>query len=177
MKRLISLFAGLVVSLAMTFAAWAGVSAYSFSNIDGGQLDTGDWAGRPVLVVNTASQCAYTPQYDQLQTLYDRYKARGLIVLAVPSDDFSQELNSAAEVKEFCELTFGLDMPMTDITHVRGAAAHPFYAQVRSETGFEPSWNFNKVLIGPDGQVAATWRARVEPLSSPVTEAIEALLD
>lgn len=177
MKGLISLFAGLAASLAIASAAWAGVSARSFSNIDGGQLDLNDWAGRPILVVNTASQCAYTSQYDQLQTLYDRYRARGLIVLAVPSDDFRQELDSAAEVKEFCEMTFGLDLPMTDITHVRGAGAHPFYAHVRAETGFEPRWNFNKILLGPDGKVAATWGAPVKPLSSPMTKAIEALLN
>ncbi|UOA25513.1 glutathione peroxidase [Pseudosulfitobacter sp. DSM 107133] len=177
MKRLAQLFAGLSVSLAFVAVAWAGVSGHRFSNIDGGQLAMDDWAGRPVLVVNTASQCAYTPQYAQLQTLYDRYKARGLVVLAVPSDDFRQELGSAAEVKEFCELTFGLDMPMTDITHVTGALAHPFYAQVRDETGFEPRWNFHKVLIGPEGQVAATWGSGTRPLSPPVIQAIEALLD
>lgn len=177
MKRLVRMFAVLSASLALGTAALAGVSGQRFSNIDGGQLAMDDWAGRPVLVVNTASQCGYTPQYAELQTLYDRYKARGLVVLAVPSDDFRQELDSAAEVKEFCELTFGLDLPMTDITHVRGADAHPFYAQVRRETGFEPKWNFQKVLIGPDGEVVATWGSGTKPLSDPVVHAIEGLLN
>lgn len=177
MKRFVQLFIGFAACLPLVTVVWAGVSGHRFSNIDGGQLAMADWVGRPVLVVNTASQCAYTPQYAQLQTLYDRYKARGLVVLAVPSDDFRQELGSAEEVKEFCELTFGLDMPMTDITHVKGVSAHPFYAQVRDESGFEPRWNFNKVLIGPNGQVAATWGSGTRPLSKPVIQAIEALLD
>lgn len=177
MKRLVQLFAGLSAGLVLATSVVADVSGQRFSNIDGGQLAMDDWAGRPVLVVNTASQCGYTPQYAELQTLYDRYKARGLVVLAVPSDDFRQELDSAAEVKEFCELAFGLDLPMTDITHVRGPDAHPFYVQVRKETGFEPKWNFQKVLIGPDGQVVATWRSGTTPLSGAVTGAIEGLLN
>ena len=147
-----------------------------FSNIDGGVHDFADWAGQPVLVVNTASQCGFTPQYAALQKVQDRYEAQGLVVLAVPSDDFQQELDSAEEVKEFCEVQFGLELPMTDITSVKGAAAHPFYQAVKAETGFVPNWNFNKVLIGPDGKVAGTWRASVRPTSRAITRAIEALL-
>ncbi|MGJ8627309.1 MAG: glutathione peroxidase [Sulfitobacter sp.] len=119
-----------------------------FPNIDGGTLDFSEWAGQPVLVVNTASQCGFTYQYDGLQALYDQYKSRGLIVLAVPSDDFNQELASGQQVKEFCEISFGLNLPMTDITHVRGSDAHPFYKAVADEVGFIPKWNFNKVLVG-----------------------------
>ena len=149
----------------------------TFSNIDGGTLDFSEWAGQPVLVVNTASQCGFTRQYDGLQKLYDTYRARGLVVLAVPSDDFNQELDSAEAVKDFCEITFGLDLPMTDITSVRGSAAHPFYQAVKAETGFAPKWNFNKVLIAPDGTVAGTWGATTKPTSRSITKAIEALLD
>jgi len=147
-----------------------------FENIDGGSLRISDWAGQPVLVVNTASRCGYTPQYEGLQTLYERYRDRGLVVLAVPSDDFRQELGSNDEVKEFCEMTFGLDMPMTGVTHVRGAEAHPFFASLKAEEGFVPRWNFNKVLIAPDGTVAATYRSRTKPLSSAITKEVEALL-
>lgn len=103
-----------------------------FTSIDGGLLALSDWQRQPVLVVNTASQCAFTRQYQGLQNLYDRYRDRGLIVLAVPSDDFRQELATNSEVKEFCELQYGIDMPMTGITHVTGRDAHPFY---RSLTG------------------------------------------
>src|SRR6056297_280025 len=84
--------------------------AAPFGNIDGGELKLSDWAGQPILVVNTASRCGFTNQYADLQTLYDRYRDRGLVVLAVPSDDFNQELDSNAEVKEFCELQYGIDM-------------------------------------------------------------------
>ena len=149
----------------------------TFASIDGGTLSVEAWRGKPVLVVNTASRCGYTYQYDGLQALYDTYRNRGLVVLAVPSDDFRQELGSAEEVKEFCALNFDLDLPMTDITHVKGAAAHPFYRAVRAETGFEPKWNFNKVLIGPDGAVVATWGSRVKPQSAEITSRIEALLE
>jgi len=95
-----------------------------FGNIDGGEIRLSDWQGQPVLVVNTASRCGFTHQYDGLQALYDKYRDRGLVVLAVPSDDFRQELSSEAEVKEFCEVNFGLDIPMTTITPVKGSRAH-----------------------------------------------------
>lgn len=149
----------------------------TFSSIDGGTLDLSDWEGQPVLVVNTASQCGFTPQYKGMQELYDRYRKDGLVVVAVPSDDFNQELESAEEVKEFCELTYGIDLPMTDITPVRGIDAHPFYKKVRAETGFVPKWNFNKVLLSPDGSVAATWGSTTRPTARSIVREIEALLD
>ncbi|MET4127622.1 glutathione peroxidase [Roseovarius sp. MBR-6] len=150
--------------------------ATPFGNIDGGEIRLSDWKGRPVLVVNTASRCGFTPQYDGLQALYDRYRDSGLIVLAVPSNDFRQELASEAEVKEFCEVNFGLDLPMTTITSVKGPQAHPFYATLAAETGFAPAWNFNKVLIDPDGSVAGTWGSMIKPQSGAITGKIEAML-
>ena len=148
----------------------------SFASIDGGTLKLSEWKGQPVLVVNTASQCGFTDQYADMQALYDRYRDAGLVVLAVPSDDFQQELGSAAEVKEFCELTYGIDLPMADISRVTGPEAHPFYAEVRQATGFAPRWNFNKVLIGRDGAVAGTWRSQANPLGRDIVGAIEAEL-
>lgn len=168
-----------VAVLAVALLALPGVAraeSFVFASIDGGEIDLADWAGRPVLVVNTASQCAFTPQYDGLQALYDGYRDAGLVVLAVPSDDFAQELDSEAEVKDFCEINFGLDLPMTEITRVRGSGAHPFYRWVREETGFAPRWNFNKVLIAPDGTVAGTWGSTTGPQSSRITGQIEAML-
>jgi glutathione peroxidase len=100
-----------------------------------------------------------------------------LIVLAVPSDDFNQELGSADEVKEFCEVSFGLDLPMADISHVKGSKAHAFYKAVRAETGFVPKWNFNKVLIGPEGDVLGTWGSSVKPGSPQILRAIKPLLN
>ncbi|MEQ9257929.1 MAG: glutathione peroxidase [Roseovarius sp.] len=162
--------------MAVLPASAAGRRDFSFPSIDGGTLSFGDWAGRPVLVVNTASRCGFTPQYDGLQALHEAYGPRGLVVLAVPSDDFRQELSSEAEVKEFCEVNFGLTLPMTTITKVRGAGAHPFYRWLADETGWAPSWNFNKVLIAPDGSVAGTWGSMARPDSAALRQPIEALL-
>ncbi len=148
-----------------------------FENIDGGTLKLSDWAGRPILLVNTASRCGFTGQYEGLQALYDRYRDRGLVVLAVPSGDFRQELGNNDAVKDFCEMTYGIDMPMTGITSVRGTGAHPFYGSLARESGFEPAWNFNKVLIAPGGTVVATFGSAVAPLSSQMIDEIEALLN
>lgn len=172
MKTVCAFFLSVVAATIAT----AGVSQHEFPSIDGGTLSLSDWAGQPILVVNTASQCGFTGQYDGLQALYDTYRNEGLVVLAVPSDDFQQELASAQEVKEFCELNFALDVPMTDITHVKGTEAHPFYRELAEETGFTPRWNFNKVLIGPDGEVVETWGSATKPQSPKITQLIEALL-
>lgn len=149
---------------------------FVFPGLEGGEISLDGWQGRPVLVVNTASLCGFTPQYAGLQALYDRYRDRGLVVFAVPSDDFRQELGSAAEVKEFCEVNYGLDLPMADITRVKGRDAHPFYVWLRENAGFEPRWNFNKVLLDGSGAVVATWGATADPESPAITARIEALL-
>jgi glutathione peroxidase len=175
----ISQVAALIFLTATTWIASPVLSAvpeFRFPSIDGGEIDLKAWRGGPVLVVNTASLCGFVGQFDGLQALHDQYSARGLHVLAVPSDDFAQELDSAAEVKSFCTTTYDLTLPMTDILHVRGAEAHPFYGWLAATNGFVPQWNFNKVLIGPDGAVLATWGARTEPLSPEITGRIEALL-
>ncbi|MFC3612594.1 glutathione peroxidase [Lutimaribacter marinistellae] len=169
---------GFFVLLAALFgkSADAGAVGGSFPSIDGGTLSIEDWRGGPVLVVNTASRCGFTPQYEALQKVYETYRDRGLVVLAVPSDDFRQELDSAEAVKEFCEVTYGLTLPMTDITHVRGAAAHPFFKAVKAQTGFEPAWNFNKILLSPEGEVVATYGSAAKPDSGRIIGDIEAQL-
>jgi glutathione peroxidase len=166
----------------LMLSVWASIGTAApsdavFPSIDGGTIALGDFAGQPVLVVNTASQCGFTYQYDGLQALYDRFKDRGLVVLAVPSDDFNQELDSAAEVKEFCEINFNLTLPMTDMMHVRGSEAHEFYKAVEAETGFVPRWNFNKVLIDPTGTVAGTWGSSTRPDRGAIPNEIEKMLN
>lgn len=167
----------LIVLLLVGRSVQAGPVSGSFPSIDGGTLSLEEWRGQPVLVVNTASQCGFTGQYAGLQALWERYQSAGLVVLAVPSDDFNQELATAAEVKEFCALNYALTLPMTDILHVKGAEAHPFYKAVKAETGFEPAWNFNKVLVAPDGSIAATFGSAVKPDSARMQREIEALLN
>ena len=147
-----------------------------FSSIDGGTLSLEDWRGQPVLVVNTASLCSFTGQYAALQELHETYEERGLVVLAVPSNSFKQELASSEEVKSFCELNYDLTLPMTDITPVKGSDAHPFYRAVAAQTGFVPKWNFNKVLIGPEGEVVATYGSSTEPNAPKLIDQVEALL-
>lgn len=161
------------LGLAGPAAAQAG---FVFDSIDGGQYDTADWRGRPVLVVNTASLCGYTHQYDDLQALHEAYAPRGLVVLAVPSDDFSQELDSDAAVAEFCQLNFDLTLPMTTITPVRGRSAHPFYRWLSEAHGFAPMWNFNKVLLDGEGRVVRTFGSNANPMGRAILGEIEALL-
>lgn len=166
----------------LILSVWAGVASAAphdavFPSIDGGVIKLGDFAGQPVLVVNTASHCGFTPQYDGLQAVYDRFRDRGLVVLAVPSDDFDQELASAAEIKEFCEINFNLTLPMTDMLHVRGGEAHDFYKAVKAETGFVPRWNFNKVLIDQRGEIVGTWGSSARPDSGAIPKEIERLLN
>lgn len=158
---------------AMAAPAFAG---FSFSSIDGGTIDLDSFKGHPVLVVNTASLCGFTPQYSDLQALHDRYSGKGLVVLAVPSNDFNQELATGAEVKDFCKANFDLTLPMTDITHVKGDQAHPFYQWLASEHDFTPGWNFNKVLLGGNGEVLGTWGSMTKPDSAPILSQIEPLL-
>ena len=154
----------------------AAATGFDFPSIDGGTLSTADWAGRPVLVVNTASLCAFTPQYAGLQALHDALGPRGLVVLAVPSDDFAQELGSDAEVAAFCDLQFGLTLPMTTILPVRGPGAHPFYRWMATAHGFVPQWNFNKVLLDGAGRPVGTWGSQSDPTGGPIRAAIEGLL-
>lgn len=172
MRMILGLMLGLWAA-----AAAAGPGDAVFASIDGGDIRLSDYRGQPVLVVNTASQCAFTRQYAGLQALYDRYRSDGLIVLAVPSDDFNQELDTAEEVKEFCEINYDLDLPMTDMTHVKGPKAHPFFKDVKAQTGFAPRWNFNKVLIGAQGQVVATWGSSARPTSQAIIGEIEKVLN
>ncbi|WP_425072669.1 glutathione peroxidase [Sagittula sp. S175] len=163
------LFALLLSFLAAPLAA---APSFTFDNIDGGQISLDDFRGQPVLVVNTASRCGFTPQYDGLQALYDANKDKGLVVLTVPSGDFRQELATNDEVADFCAVNFDLTLPMTTITHVKGADAHPFYKWLKDTEGFEPAWNFNKVLLDPEGTPVATWGSATKPQSAPITKAI-----
>ncbi|MEX1660401.1 glutathione peroxidase [Thioclava sp. 15-R06ZXC-3] len=171
--------AGLMAFALMTSLAVASPDVppdIRFDLIEGGQMRLADYKGKVVLVVNTASKCGYAGQFSELQALADRYGDKGLVVLTVPSNDFKQELKSGEEAKRYCAMTFGAELPMAQITHVSGGQAHPFYAWLRAEKGFEPNWNFNKVLLGRDGAVIETFRAGAAPLSSKITGSIEAAL-
>ncbi|MCW5750329.1 MAG: glutathione peroxidase [Alphaproteobacteria bacterium] len=152
---------------------------FTFRAIEGGELPLGSFRGKAVLVVNTASQCGFTPQYAGLQELWRRYRERGLVVLGVPSNDFGgQEPGSAAEIKAFCEVNFDVDFPLTDKQRVIGADAHPFYRWIARELGEGqlPRWNFHKYLVAPDGSLAGTFPTRVRPDAPELIRAIEEVL-
>ena len=152
---------------------------YEFRAIGGGALPMRVFAGKAVLIVNTASKCGFTPQYAGLQELWKRYRDRGFVVLGVPSNDFgAQEPGSNAEIKKFCETSFNVDFPLTSKETVIGANAHPLYRWIAGELGEDalPRWNFHKYLIAPDGSLAGTWPSRVTPHSAEIVQAIEQVL-
>jgi len=150
--------------------------SFRFPAIEGGEHDLAAWRGRVLLVVNTASFCGFTPQYAALQRLHERYRARGLVVLGVPSNDFNQEAGSNAAVREFCDAQFGIDFPMAGISRVRGDGAHPFFRWAAARGGGEPRWNFHKYLVARDGRAVRGFATRVAPDSLEMTRAIEAAL-
>ncbi len=131
------------------------------------------YAGRVLLVVNTASFCGFTPQYQGLEALHNQYRGRGLVVLGFPSNDFSQETGSNQQIADFCESTFGVKFPMFTKTTVRGPQAHPFYKMLAQRTGQAPQWNFHKYLIGRDGNVVAAYPSATGPQSRDLVAAIE----
>lgn len=153
--------------------------SFAFTSIDGEELALGGWRGRPVLVVNTASYCGYTPQYRDLEALWQRYRDRGLIVLGVPSNDFGQqEPGSAAEIKQFCETHYAVDFSLTQKYRVIGGEAHPFYRWIAENLGEAgtPRWNFHKYLIDPDGELAGAWPSSVAPGDRRITSEIDKML-
>lgn len=181
LKRVATLAAALFLGLAMPQQpAQAGPAHdFSFTSIDGEPLPMSRFQGRPVLLVNTASLCGFTYQYDGLQALYDTYRDQGLVVLGVPSNDFGkQEPGSATEIKEFCEVNFSINFPMTEKQTVRGKGAHPLYGWIEGQLGRKqmPRWNFYKYLIDGNGELVASWSNRTEPMSQDVRRAVEMVL-
>lgn len=154
------------------------MSAYDFSfrKIDGGELPLSAWRGRPLLIVNTASECGYTPQYRDLEVLWRRFRDQGFVLLGVPSNDFGgQEPGAEAEIKSFCERNYQIDFPLAAKEQVIGRSAHPFYRWIASELGEDgaPRWNFHKYLIGREGAIVGAWPARVSPGDPTIVGEIE----
>ena len=149
---------------------------FSFNSIDGGEIKLSDFEGKVILIANTASKCGFTGQYEGLQKLYDDHKNKGLIVFGVPSTDFRQEYKDSVSVKNFCEVNFGINFPMSEVTKVVGKDAHPFYIWLAEEYNFKPRWNFNKVLISKVGTVVNTYGSMVKPSSKKMNQTIMTLL-
>lgn len=135
------------------------------------------YRGKVILVVNTASRCGFTPQFDGLQKIYEQYKGKGLMVLGFPSNDFNQELGESKQIADFCKLNYGVDFPMYEKTSVKGANANTFYKGLIKASGEEPMWNFHKYLITRDGKTVLPLHSRIEPESREMRTKIEAMLD
>lgn len=151
---------------------------FSLPTIAGGTPALKDFAGESVLLVNTASQCGFTPQYRDLEALWRDYKGKGLVVVGVPSNDFGgQEPGTEADIQAFCETNFAVTFPMTAKQVVAGPGAHPLYRWIAEELGEAgtPRWNFHKFLIGPDGKLAGAWGSKVKPGGPEIRGAVEQL--
>ena len=149
---------------------------HRFNSLQGKPVDLCEYANRPILVVNTASKCGYTPQFDKLEALYKRYRSRGLLVIGFPSNDFNQELATNKEIASFCRLTYFIEFPMIEKSSVTGAAADPFFKQLRAAAGEAPQWNFHKYLIAPDGKTVYSFRSQVEPDSREIMSRLSPML-
>lgn len=170
--------AGLLMLMVAT-AAWS--SDGSLLDQDFRRLASDDvvnlqaaYGGKVVLVVNTASRCGNTPQYEGLEKLYEQYGDQGLVVLGFPSNDFfGQEPGSEEEIQEFCRLTYGVRFPMFEKVSVKEGEAHPFYQQLAAAAGTYPTWNFHKYLIGRDGRLIAEFSPRTKPEDDKLVASIE----
>jgi glutathione peroxidase len=149
--------------------------AFTFKGLDGNDILLASYAGHPILVVNTASLCGYTPQYAGLQALWTRYRERGLIVLGVPSNDFgSQEPGGKSDILQTAQGDYHVTFPLTEKAGVKGPDAHPFYKWAAQERPFEaPRWNFHKYLVGRDGHLKAAFTSATEPDDLRLIAAIE----
>jgi len=147
-------------------------------SINGEIIKLKDYRDKVILIVNTASYCGFTKQYEDLQELWDKYKSKGLIVLGVPSDSFNQEKKTNNEVKKFCEVNFDINFPLTTITEVKGSDAHEIFKWAEKNFGKSaiPKWNFHKILINKQGNVEETYVSFTKPTSNKIINKIEEIL-
>ena len=153
---------------------------FNFNDLDGSPLNLAEYKGKVIIVVNVASQCGFTKQYEDMQKVWEKYQVKGVIMLGVPSNDFgSQEPGSNEEIKDFCEAKFGINFPMTEKVSVKGENAHPFYLWAKKNHGKSaiPKWNFHKIIIGKNGKVIDTFASITNPSSKKFIIALEEALN
>ena len=163
----------------MPFQALASVYNFSFKSIDGQVINLKDFKGKPILIVNTASFCGYTYQYEQLQNLFEKFNKSNLIIIGVPSNDFgNQEFKKNKEVKEFCKTKFNISFILTEISKIKGNEGHPFFQWIKDEFGFLPfpKWNFYKYLFNKDGELSAWFSSFTKPNSEKFLMELEKVL-
>jgi len=152
---------------------------FSFNDIDGTPLKLSEYKGKIIVVVNVASQCGFTSQYEDMQNIWEEYQSKGIIILGVPSNDFGgQEPGSNSEIKTFCEAKFGISFPITEKVNVKGSEAHPFYKWAKDNHGKSavPKWNFHKIIIDKSGKINETFSSITNPSSKKFIKAIEKLI-
>ena len=151
---------------------------FTIESITGETINLNDYKDKVILVVNTASFCGFTKQYDELQELWELYKEQGFIVLGVPSNSFNQEKKNNADVKEFCEVNFNISFPLTTITEVKGENAHELFKWAKKNHGKSavPKWNFHKILINKEGKVEDTFASFTNPMSKKLINLIKSIL-
>ena len=153
---------------------------FNFNDLDGSLLKLSEYKNKVIIVVNVASQCGFTKQYEDMQKVWELYQDKGIIMLGVPSNDFgNQEPGSSEEIKNFCEAKFGITFPMTEKITVKGENAHPFYKWARKNHGKSavPKWNFHKIIIGKNGKVIDTFASLTNPSSKKFIKALQKALD
>ncbi len=152
---------------------------FSFKDLDGSNLSLLDYKNKVIVVVNVASQCGFTSQYEDMQKIWDQYQQKGIVIIGVPSNDFgNQEPGNNEEIKNFCEAKFGITFPMTEKVSVKGENAHPFYKWAKKNYGKSavPKWNFHKIIVNREGKIANTFSSITNPSSNKFKKAIEELL-
>ena len=153
---------------------------FTFNDLDGSKINLKDYNNKVIVVVNVASKCGFTKQYEDLQIIWDKYQSKGLIVLGVPSNDFgAQEPGSNNEIKNFCEAKFGITFPITEKAIVKGDNAHPFYLWAKKNYGRQavPKWNFHKIIVNRQGEIHDTFASITNPTSKRFISSIEKALD
>ena len=153
---------------------------FKFKDLDGSTLSLSEYEGKVIVVVNVASQCGFTSQYEDMQEIWEKYEKKGVVMLGVPSNDFGdQEPGSNAEIKNFCEAKFGITFPMTEKVSVKGDDAHPFYKWAKKNHGNSaiPKWNFHKIIIGKDGKISDTFASITNPSSKRFINSLEKALN
>ena len=152
---------------------------FAFKDLDGNELSLAEFRDKVIIVVNVASQCGFTNQYEDMQKIWEKYQEKGVVMLGVPSNDFGkQEPGSNEDIKNFCEAKFGISFPMTEKVLVKGSDAHPFYIWARENHGKSaiPKWNFHKIIIDKDGKVAETFSSITNPSSNKFIKALDKLI-
>ena len=153
---------------------------FSFKDLDGSNLNLSEYKNKVIIVINVASQCGFTKQYEDMQKVWDKYQEKGVIMLGIPSNDFgNQEPGTNNEIKNFCEAKFGITFPMTEKVTVKGENAHSFYLWAKKEYGSSaiPKWNFHKIIVGKKGKIVDTFASMTNPSSKKFIQAIEEALN